>query len=384
MKIIRYISASERINYGDLLFPIIFKKYFGDEFRFENYGLIKSDNSNFGALKTKSFKKLSKEINHKDILVIGGGEVLFSRWSKLVSFISSFYNYIFKWKIFKKFESITNITSYYMGGKGNYSPYVPRFKANTYYISVGGQFNKSMTSSKRKEIKSILKKTKSLTVRDLRTFESLRNENVECKLIPDSAILMSKMYNMNDLKSLASIAIKDFNFPFIYLQVAVDKGPEDLHLFVDKMSKAANDHSLKIICCPIGLASGHDDHIILKQMIDLNPDWQYIHPKNIYDIMLLIASSKLYVGTSLHGAITAFSFGVPIVPLNKKIKKLDSFVSTWTKDVYINSIEYNQVELGVKEALNKWDKSKGEKLLLNQQKIVENHFEDIKVDMLDT
>jgi polysaccharide pyruvyl transferase WcaK-like protein len=382
MKIIRYISASERLNYGDLLFPIIFKKYFDEDFEFENYGLIESDNSSFGALKTKSFRKLSREIQNEDIFVVGGGEVFFSKWSKLVSFISPFYNFFYGWKVFKKIDEITNITSYIMGGKGSYSPYIPRFTMNTFYISVGGQFNKFIPPTYKNEIEKCLNNSKSLSVRDSRTFESLRNENVKSKLIPDSAILMSRIYDTNKLKSLTSFDAKDFSFPFIYFQVSVDKGPEDLELFVKNLSKAANKHSLKVLCCPIGLAPGHDDHKILQKMSDLNPNWQYVHPKNIYDIMYLISESKLYVGTSLHGAITAFAYGVPIIPLNKKLKKLDGFIDTWASEVYINCIDFYQIEDALEESLNKWDHSKAKNLLIEQQNIVESYFRELKSDML--
>lgn len=382
MKKIRYLAASERINYGDLLFPLVFKYYFEKDFKFYNYGLIETDNTYFGAHKTYSYKSLTRNISKDDIIVIGGGEVFFSRWSLLVSFIYPFYNYFFKWRLFKKIELFTNATSHIMGGKGSYTPYVPNFRVPTYYIAVGGQFNKGMNTSEKESIKQQLNNSKSLSVRDLRTLEALEKENIKCKLIPDSAILMSKIYSKNKLEKLITLDKKNCNTKFIFLQVAVNKGPENLKKFVNELSEIAKRKSLKVICCPIGLASGHDDHIILKKMVNISDDWIYIHPKNIFDIMFLISSAKLYIGTSLHGAITAFAYGIPIVPLNKKIKKLDSFVNTWANNIYINSVDFDQIQDSVEKAIQKWDAKKGLKLLNEQQRIVEKHFEEIKKSML--
>ena len=50
---------------------------------------------------------------------------------------------------------------------------------------------------------------------------------------------------------------------------------------------------------------------------------------NIYDIMWLIKHSALYVGTSLHGTITALSFEVPFVAHGPV--KLKNYLETWCK-----------------------------------------------------
>lgn len=378
MKNIRYLTASERINYGDLLFPIIFKFYFERDFNFHNYGLIKSDNSYFGALKTDSFRSLRKRYKKDDVIVIGGGEVFFSRWSILLSFIYPSYNFLYNQRVFKKIESITNLTSYLFGGQGSYSPYVPEFSQRTIYIGCGGQFNEHMSLSQKNKLKSCLNKSKFLSVRDKRTFDSLSNENIAVKLMPDSAIVMSKIFKKQELKLLKTLDDKIQDHDYIFLQLALTKGPNNIESFVSDLSKVAEQRKLKVICCPIGLVPGHDDHIILQKMVQLSENWIYVEPHNIYDIMFLIAFSKLYVGTSLHGAITAFAYGLPIVPLNKKIKKLSSFVQTWTCDIYIDSIDFHDIQWGVEEAFKKWNPNKASLLLSDQQKEVEVNFEEIK------
>lgn len=90
MKKIQFLAASDRNNYGDLLFPIITKKMIlkNCKVRFENYAMIDSDLGYFGALPTKSYKKLKNENNSNSIVIIGGGHVFFVNRNTLYSHIN--------------------------------------------------------------------------------------------------------------------------------------------------------------------------------------------------------------------------------------------------------------------------------------------------------
>ena len=59
---------------------------------------------------------------------------------------------------------------------------------------------------------------------------------------------------------------------------------------------------------------------------------EIVSPDNLEKIMRTIAQSKLFMGTSLHGIITAMSFAVPYVGLNPKISKLKSYIFTWAPE----------------------------------------------------
>jgi polysaccharide pyruvyl transferase WcaK-like protein len=322
-----------------------------------------------------------KETKKDDIIVIGGGEVFFARWGILASFIFPWFHRLYKSRFFNKLERKINFTSYIFAGKELYSPYVPEINVSTFYISVGGQFNVSTSFESKNRLKYWLGNAKSLSVRDERTLDSLKKENIKSKLIPDSAILMSKLFPKQELLTLKSSELKTPDFNYIFLQIALNKGPKDIQYFIEELSKIASNLSLKIVCCPIGLASGHDDPLILKEMVSLSSDWLYIEPKNLYDIMFLISNSKLYVGTSLHGAITAFSYTIPIVPLNKKIKKLNSFVQTWTSEIYISTVDFESIHDGVQNSFKKWNESKASELVATYQNMIEDYFREINLLM---
>ncbi|MGB3775217.1 MAG: polysaccharide pyruvyl transferase family protein [Leeuwenhoekiella sp.] len=336
-KHIFFLSASDRINYGDLLFPIIFKKMLeGSGYIFHNYGIVASDLKGFGALATDSYSTMLSDIKKfNGKLVIGGGEVLFSEWEMLFGFISWPYARLNAIKFFSKVERRLQIARRALGGMAVVLPFSPLPKElhkpalKIYYSSVGGQFYGDLSGAKNKAALKAIQAAALTSVRDQRSQDSLKSAGVSAELIPDSALIMADYYPVETLKELSQLNPEIYRDPYIFVQLGRYKGPEDLKAFSQRLITVSEQLGLKVLLCPIGLAPGHEDDIILKQLADLHPDFKFVMPSSISDIMLLIALSKLYLGTSLHGLITAQSYNVPHIPLNKDIKKAVSYLNTW-------------------------------------------------------
>ena len=119
----------------------------------------------------------------------------------------------------------------------------------------------------------------------------------------------------------------------------------NLDAYVALIEKIIDKYQLGICLCPIGTASGHSDDIALAKIYNLlkrKDNVLLVTFPNIYDIMWLIKHSALYVGTSLHGTITALSFGVPFVahgPL-----KLKNYLETWCKGELLLFTEEKNLE----------------------------------------
>ena len=78
---IAMLGATDRFNYGDLLFPLIVKKSLllrNPDFIVDNFATTDSDLSSIGALPTQ---KISR-IYHKqyDAVIVVGGEVISAYW----------------------------------------------------------------------------------------------------------------------------------------------------------------------------------------------------------------------------------------------------------------------------------------------------------------
>jgi hypothetical protein len=381
-KIIHFLSASDRINYGDLLFPIIFKKFAEKnnyKIDFNNYGIIKSDLSKFGALPTMPYNKLLKQSKIKGgKVVIGGGEVFFANWSKLYSFISPTYAKLLQKKWFKKLNLKFNIAKRLLISNKVDVPFAPSLfelqnkNINIYYSSVGGNFVGNYESNSNLRLKKTLEEASLLSVRDKRTQESMNLMGLNVKLVPDSALIMSDIFNKESL--IDKVSIKHLpQQKYIFVQIGRYKGPKDIESFSRDLMSLSSRLNLEVVLCPIGKAPGHEDDKILKIIKENYTEFNFIDPQNIFDVMFLIANSSLYMGTSLHGVITAQSFEVPFIGLNPNLVKVDSYIKTWiSKEMDCLSFEdINKAE----KLFNSWDFQKLKTFTANQKAEV---YENLK------
>lgn len=377
--IIRYISAGDRLNYGDFLFSLIFQEYFKDNFEIKFYGIVESDYSYFGGIPTQSYETLVKNINYeKDVIIIGGGEVFFPKWNLLYSYINPYYSFIKKNKYLNKIEDILNLSKKIFFQTKFSFPFTPNLKIENLYISVGGKFSNSLNTEEIKYLINILSKSKFISVRDNRTHFSLNNYGIKSTIIPDSAILMSKIFPLEEIiRRIKNKSLLDINGKYLFLQVGKYLGPKEIKKFVTDVNKIAKDKKLCIVCCPIGIAPGHEDHKLLKQFCKIDPNWILVEPGCIFDVMYLIAKSEFYMGTSLHGLITAFSFNKLAISLNRRVGKANSFIETWCSDFYETSIDYEDLIDKMEIVFHKWNYSKAKLQLEYCQKLVEDYFIEI-------
>lgn len=383
--IIHFLSASDRINYGDLLFPIIFKKYAeANNFKinFFNYGIAKSDLSDYGAIPTSSYLKLLKNVENVQggKLVVGGGEVFFANWNKLYSFINPVYFKFNKYKIIKKLK----LPKLLLANNKVEVPFCPSLKElrndtlKLYFSSVGGSFSGKLDDSYNIKIKETLKSASLLSMRDNRSIASMKQIGLNANLVPDSAIIMSDFFTKKTLADLISLKPLKPTDRYIFLQVGNFKGPQNVEQFALELRELSAELELHVVLCPIGKAAGHEDHLILQQIKSYDDSFNYIDPKSIFDVMYLIANSSLYLGTSLHGMITAQSFSVPFICLNKKLVKVSSYLKTWIHES-MDCLEFDEIYKAT-DIFKEWDSVFVHKQTLKQKQLVRNNLNFILSD----
>lgn len=384
-KVICFLSASDRVNYGDLLFPIVFKKLaeeLGLKLEFYNYAIVKSDLSSFGALPTGSYMSLLQNIKTMDRgkLVVGGGEVFFANWNTIYSFINPVFFQLKKYKSIQKL----NLPKFLLARNRVEYPFCPskselqNDKLKMYFSSVGGEFTGMVNKGKNLKLESSLKSASLLSVRDKRTKISMEKHGVNAKLVPDSVIIISDYFDTKVLLQRASVQCKAIDRNYIYLQIGNFKGPKNLEQFVWDLKKMSDKMNLKVVLCPIGTAPGHEDHIILKRIKAYESSFIYVEPKSIYDVMYLISNSSLYLGTSLHGLITAQSFSVPFIGLNKQLTKVSSYIKTWVSES-MDCLGFEEI-YKVENTLKNWDNISLKLHLMNQKQLVRDNLSFILND----
>ncbi|GGA84375.1 hypothetical protein GCM10011369_28020 [Neiella marina] len=381
--IVYFLSASDRLNYGDLLFPLVFKEVLlkrNSQSSFVNCGLVESDLSDFGALPTISYRQLEKKVSDTGgYIVVGGGEVFFPVWGLLYSYISPVFSYFYSsYKIFKKIDEKIGLSKKLVSKTRQTSAFcVDLPNSKTFYNSVGGIGIKriSKNESEYASVKNNLQKAELVSVRDYATAESLSEIRPDVQTVPDSALIMSDVYPLDKLDKLISVGFKNLPDKYIVLQLGAKFEPNNLGFFIENIRSIAEKMNCKIVCCPIGLALGHDDHKILKKICEIASDFVYVAPQNLFDIMYTIACSEIYLGTSLHGFITAQSFGCKFVPLNKRVHKMARYAKTWTEHLGVNDChDYEEDWSAVHTIIDSWDAEAAERLLQDQKSKVYNNI----------
>ena len=360
------LGAGDRFNYGDLLFPLVVSNYLrrgnDDDIVFYNYGLVKSDLSRYGALPTKPIKVLYSDVvksTEKNAICIVGGEVLGPSWLDLYACISPLFHKLTKNSYLNKFVNLNSIAQTWLGGRTDnayiFNKEVLDNNAKIILNSVGGIFLPYLNGYRMPVLIRQLQDADFLSVRDLFTYDKMISLGVSnCHLVPDSAILMSELYMNDFLKNNFSknnrIQIQKLSGEgYLFFQVNKVMGERHLSQIINVLTDISNSYNLKIVLCPIGTALSHEDHIPLKQISTrLKVPNVFINEVNIWEIMYLISNSKIFIGTSLHGIITAMSYMVPYIGVFKENRKIDEYLKTWGVD----GLNYSHSELELLEKVS--------------------------------
>lgn len=334
------LAPNDRFNYGDLLFPYILTHYFSDQFDDIVYvSTTKSDLTQLGGIKTEAYSTLfNVDKEWENHLIVAGGESLCVNWFTILSYVTPWISF-FKRIVFKFRSNTLNalcdvfiralykIRTRFVFSVGKNE--LPQFKTIS-YNALGGSWLTKSNLLNNKNVKQILNSVDYFTVRDKETSIALEKANIKHSICPDTAILMSEVFPEENLLSHLSINTSIVNGKYIFFQGNLRIWKHNARLAASQLLEIAKQTQSKICLCPIGTALGHSDHIALQQIAQYMPH-EYmviINQPNIYDIMWLIKHSQMYIGSSLHGTITAMSFNIPFVGYGPL--KLKSYIEYWT------------------------------------------------------
>lgn len=324
-KNIYLLSASDRFNYGDLLFPLITIRELSKrgDYNFINVATTKSDLSRIGALPTESYRVLYNCKTTNNILLIAGGEVLGANWSRLYSYKYRWINFIYN--NLKKNKYLEHPLKRLTGSLNNPLPFIPfdpriRSRFEYVYHAIGGDGISNHRFNN--EIQDIFENALFLSLREHATHSDiLINLNIpKAKLTPDTAILVSEMFEFEKKSKEDYLVFQigryliEFNFTILKEQLEIVSKETDLVIYL----------------LPLGNCPGHEDNVPLTWLSkNLKCKSKYIVPESLQKIVSIIANAKMFIGTSLHGIITAMSFNVPYMGINSNVKKLKSYIESW-------------------------------------------------------
>ena len=350
---IALVGAFDRYNYGDILMPIIMHNQIIDNLNIKNmefsyYGLFESDMSKCKGYSTQALSKLkNKDV---DVIIFVGGEILTSRYTGM--YLNTLNNKlkIFYFKSMRRlFNSFTENMCRKKAGLDYLKPWIPNkndFKTKKIiYNTVGGDL---FFGTDKDSVTSVINNINSfdyISIRESQTYNAVKSIRKDIFLFPDSVVSISKYISEQEIEKNISKSKKDFIDGFgkyFVLQVNKIIGLKNIESLTEEILKIEDKYDVKCILLPIGYAQGHEDTVPLSMINHKinNKKTVYFDYNNIYETLYILKNATLYIGTSLHGAITAISYGIPHFALTNKIKKLVDFLETWgTTDIIYSDVD---------------------------------------------
>ena len=335
-----FLSASERWNLGDLLFPIVFKHYTDSAERaFVNVGLTSYSPQDEDTVPVDGID------GHLDptgvSLVIGGGEVLGGNLPSLSLFLHQEQKLKkdFRWSL-GLLERLTQsellhhrIRSFLLHiarsivAKG----LQPRFglppdvvlpfyvavlpTARRFYLPVGGQF----PTQHHPIIQKSLRNTVVMAGRDRRTCNSFPIHKT-AKLAPDPVSTIGRVFPAPEGK-IRQVVVQ---FSMHKLAIGLDRLQHLLQNFLDR--------GYKVVGLAIGRCPGHHDISSIEELAKRLPDMNVSFNSSVREAVKILAESEVYIGTSLHGAILSHAYGNAVLAMDEKVPKLQDYLNTWMEN----------------------------------------------------
>ncbi|NIE65946.1 polysaccharide pyruvyl transferase family protein [Burkholderia sp. Ax-1719] len=335
-------GAFDRHNFGDLLFPHVLARMLAPrEVLFA--GLAARDLRAFGGHRITPVAQIAASHSSVDLVHAGGELLTCDAWEAAVMLapperVQTLIAEEHAWKADPLTWSKAHLDI------AARAPYVLSKTAmparHTVFQAIGGAGLDRRDKAFQLEVIEKLKQADEVSVRDTLTQTHLREHGINAQLIPDPAVMVAELFGnlihtRTTTPALQAIANA---FPQGYAAIQFDTSFGDdatLDIIARELSRIGKEYDLGIVLFRAGAAPWHDDLTIyarLKQHLSANT--VLFGSLNIWDICALLASSRVYCGSSLHGRIVAMAFARPRVSIIHREEALQppkqaAYIATW-------------------------------------------------------
>ena len=324
---IHQFAACDRLNYGDLMYPVVFKSMMqarGYTGNIEIYGLLPGIALGEAGYNVKSIQEIlaNKSTEYKT-LVVGGGDVLQEN-TPIVSHYAQIYKEKLKKKAMHKLRStffgepnfIKEFTERYIDYNA-IGPYLidkrkfPNVKSLV-YCSCGVPY--FFQENCKEKVREAVESASFIYLRDNYSAEKIMQTGAQCEIhtAPDLVIKISDFFDLETESQRGRSILRkrgvDVEKKIMCFQGNANFWRGSENEIVRQLKLYQESYQSEIILLPIGYC--HDDDKSLKVLANKSEGaFKYIGESSIYNTLSVIAACDVFVGTSLHGNITAFSFG---------------------------------------------------------------------------
>ena len=228
------------------------------------------------------------------------------------------------------------------------------------YNAVGGVDIDESDPPLRAEVLANLREADAVGVRDRTTQAHLQAAGIRTRLMPDPAVMVAELFGeaIHRRSGQGEVARIRQAFPQGYLAVQFSTDFADdatLSAMARQLDVLARATRLGIVFFRAGAAPWHDDIDGFARVISRlqEASAKLLTSLDLWDICALIATSRGYLGSSLHGRIVAMAFALPRVNVVHAAQpgKQAAFASTWEAAEVSKVVQVDGIARAMLEAL---------------------------------
>lgn len=361
-------GAFDRHNFGDLLFPHIAATLLpGENLIFA--GLAERDLRPYGGHQVRALIQLAAEMGGQaaNILHVGGELLTCDVWQAAVMLhppdqaqaaiarLDAQPLERVAWA--QDFLSCSQFAPYTLapGLFGRKNPVV--------YNGVGGVDLSCRDEVFRAEVETKLRAADVIGVRDRITLAYLAARGIAARLMPDPAVMVAELFSdeihRHAREGETARILAAFPRGYIAVQFSADFGDDaTLAEIAAQLDRVSHETGLGVVFFRAGAAPWHDDLTCYQRTASRmqSSKVKIFTSLNLWDICSLIAHSRAYCGSSLHGRIVAMAYALPRINLRhpaevSKETKQSAYAATWEVPGLLVTTEVQHISQNMREAM---------------------------------
>jgi hypothetical protein len=205
-------------------------------------------------------------------------------------------------------------------GSDSLAPYTaslpPGSKARVIYNAAGGVDLDRCDAALRAEVLARLRAADAVSVRDRVTLGHLRAAGVRARLAPDAAWLVAELFSGTIAARAAAGALAGLPQRYLALQFSAEFGDDrTLETLAAQLDHVAAATGFDLVLFRAGAAPWHDDAAVYRRLCGRlrRAHARLFESIALWDLCALVAASRGYCGSSLHGRIVAAAYALPRV-----------------------------------------------------------------------
>jgi hypothetical protein len=250
------------------------------------------------------------------------------------------------------------------------APYVASRRAHpalarVVVLAAGGVGLDEADAALREEVLAKLRAADVVSVRDRLTQQALERHGIAASLLPDLAVLVAELFGdrirarADDRAGEVAAVRRAFPGGWIAVQLGAEFGDDaTLDCLAAQLAPAASRAGCGIVLFRAGAAPWHDDERLLERLAArLRPGSARVFRSIAsWDLCALVAASRAYAGSSLHGRIVALAFARPRVNIRDPATgarpgKHEAFASTWDDLAMPGAVEPGALGAAIEAAM---------------------------------